>query len=125
MSATLHLFNRLTYYIHHEEVRVGGQAGKQAARSELCEVVSERSGNVAQQRQNVSQYEHWQAPDVVRHDAEPEGSQHRPYEEEGLSHSRLPVVVTHPVQLWTAERRSRDLDRWKLRSKTECSVPGS
>jgi hypothetical protein len=40
---------------------------------------------------------------VVRHDAEPEGSQHRPYEEEGLSHGRLPVVVTHPVQLWTAE----------------------
>jgi len=117
MSATLCLVNRLTYYIHHEEVGVGRQSGKQAARSELCEVVRERSGNVAQERQNVGQYDHWQAPDVVRHDAEPERSQHRPYEEEGLSDGRLPVVVTHPVQLWTAERRARDLDRWKLRSK--------
>jgi uncharacterized membrane protein len=35
-----------------------------------------------------------------------------------LSHGRLPAVVTHPVQLWTAERRARDLDRWKLRSKS-------
>ena len=120
MSGALHPLNKLTYYIHHEEVGVSGQSGKQAAPSELCEVVRERSGNVAQERQNVGQYDHWQAPDVVRHDAEPEGSYHRPYEEEGLSHGRLPVVVTHPVQLWTTERRARDLECWKLRS-----VPGS
>ena len=81
MSGTLQLVNKLTYYIHHEEVGVTCQSGKQAACSELCEVVRERSGYVAQERQNVGQYDHWQAPDVVRHDAEPKGSQHRPYEE--------------------------------------------
>lgn len=81
MCGILHLVNKLTYYIHHEEVGVCGQSGQQAARSELCEMVRERSGNVAQERQNVGQYDHWQAPDVVRHDAKPEGPQHRPNEE--------------------------------------------